>query len=239
MNGKEKNENYWKHQECNDSVEETKSSNARSPNKHLECTAKIEGKGKKKSSAMIRNNARKVEAQVPLSGALSMNRMSTIDMMNRYKDSDGLFQDIDKLSSFGKCDPATGLFLFDICNHCKGPRLGHKDRAEACKSKIEKGEITEFNDEEVEILEGRIRNVHRDFFNMKLSMIDKRRSRTICDVCDFEGSHRYALECHMRDQHVEVKHEQNSASPGKIEVKIPGMEEILAKLANTANGDNR
>ena len=75
--------------------------------------------------------------------------------MDRYKNNDALYYDIEKLSDFGECDVATGEFIFSLCPHCKGPRLGHKDREETCKNKLEAGDARVLNSKKVEQIKTR------------------------------------------------------------------------------------
>ena len=72
---------------------------------------------------MERTGDGKAEAKFPLGGT-STKIAQTI--MYRYKESGDLFADIDKLASFGKCNPANGMFDFFFCPNCKGPKLGQK-----------------------------------------------------------------------------------------------------------------
>ena len=117
-----------------------------------------------------------------------------------------------------------------MCPDCKGPKLGHKYREEVCKTRIDKGEEKVLDEKETDQIKKRLMNVHKEFFLMKLAMLDNRRSKVICDECDFEAKNRYELECHSRDYHNRDNKYSNSIMPGELEIKIPGLPEILTKL---------
>ena len=52
----------------------------------------------------------------PLTGAVVIMEKS---LMDRYKNSDGLFDDIGNLNEFGKCNPLNGDFMFDYCSRLR------------------------------------------------------------------------------------------------------------------------
>ena len=104
--------------------------------------------------------------------------------MDRYKESKSLFHDVEKLENYGKLNLFNGNFEFHHCPHCKGPKLGHKDREEICKNKIEKGELKPLEVEEVDRITTKLQSVHKDMFAMKLAMLDTRASQIHWDGCD-------------------------------------------------------
>ena len=93
--------------------------------------------------------------------------MSDTNIMKGYKSADDLFNDINKLEKFGTVDAVTGEYDFGICKHCDGPKLGHKDREEVCRQKVEKAEIEKYKDEEVGEIKTWLKSIHKDFFNVK------------------------------------------------------------------------
>ena len=82
-----------------------------------------------------------------------------------------------------------------------------------------------------------MKSIHKDFFNVKLAMMDKRPSKIVCDVCGTTFHDRYKRECHVREKHGGMKEEEHVLKKEKLEkmeLTIPGMKEILEKLAETA-----
>ena len=169
-------------------------------------------------------------------GGVSVMKMENI--FENYKHDAGLFEDIENLSQFGRVNAITGEFEFFLCSGCKGPKLGHKDREEVCKRKIDKEEKNEMDDEVVEEVKMKLATIHKEYFEMNVAMLDKRRSKVVCDGCDFEAKDRYELECHARKEHG-LENKSFNSNSGKIELKIPGIQEVLSKLSDNLSREER
>ena len=107
--------------------------------------------------------------------------------MESYMNHEQLDDVLDKLDNFGKIDKETGEFIFDKCEKCNGPTLGHTT-LEDCQNKV----ITL---PDSLIIENYLKSHGK--FEFALSKIDTRLIACICIKCNKQFKTRRNLESHI------------------------------------------
>ena len=100
-------------------------------------------------------------------------------------------QDFQDLGNYGRVDLESGGFIFDSCDICNGPKLGHiVAPGDECKIKPKMKKDTIDWIEEILMSEPE--------FEIALAKLDKRPGLVTCNLCNKVFENRYALESHMR-----------------------------------------
>ena len=112
------------------------------------------------------------------------------DVEKYYKfGSEGKFHDqLSRITEYATLDMITGETELDLCDRCKGTKLGH----EKCLAEEKQIEWTE---KDVINMEIRIKN--DNYFKEAVAVNDTRMTKRVCDECGVDYKNRLELVGHM------------------------------------------